>query len=365
MGQAPAGDTYNQNGDGVPLIAGAGDFKNGVISVSKYTSKPTKLSQKYDILISIRASIGAKVWSDGEYCLGRGVAAIRAGGQLDTSFLWHWLSHVEALLVSKGKGATFPQVNRDDLTSLEMVIPPLDEQRRIAAILDQADAIRTKRQQLLVQLESLVTSIFSTYVATHGREEPLGKLLKSADKFTDGDWVESKDQDPNGSTRLIQLADIGDGIWLNKSRRFMNQETVRRLKCTTLEPGDVLVARMPDPLGRACVFPGLPAQAVTAVDVCIIRASLDVLHPAWLVCALNSKRVRERIDFLATGTTRKRISRANLATIQVPIAEIEIQKEFAARVQKIEEQRRLVEAALKRDNELFASLQERAFSGGL
>src|SRR5947209_1312461 len=74
--------------------------------------------------------------------------------------------------------------------------------------------------------------------------------------FSDGDWVESKDQDPSGRVRLIQLADVGDGVFRNRSSRFLTSEKARELGCTFLKQGDVLVARMPDPLGRACIFPG-------------------------------------------------------------------------------------------------------------
>lgn len=101
--------------------------------------------------------------------------------------------------------------------------------------------------------------------------QTLAQALRSADVFTDGDWVESKDQDPTGDVRLIQLADIGDGEYLGKSARFLTSSKARELRCTFLKPGDVLIARMPDPLGRACIFPGHLKSAVTVVDVCIVR----------------------------------------------------------------------------------------------
>jgi type I restriction enzyme S subunit len=73
--------------------------------------------------------------------------------------------------------------------------------------------------------------------------------------FKDGDWVESKDQDPKGEVRLIQLADIGDGEFLNRSNRYMSSMKADKLGCTYLCKGDLLIARMPEPLGRACIFP--------------------------------------------------------------------------------------------------------------
>jgi hypothetical protein len=81
----------------------------------------------------------------------------------------------------------------------------------------------------------------------------LSELIGPAGLFSDGDWVESKDQDPNGSIRLLQLADIGDGSFIDKSRRFINELKFDELRCTEVLENDILVARMPDPLGRACL----------------------------------------------------------------------------------------------------------------
>ena len=87
----------------------------------------------------------------------------------------------------------------------------------------------------------------------------IGDVLGGASIFSDGDWVESKDQDPKGDVRLIQLADVGDGVFRDRSNRFLTTSRARELRCTVLSRGDVLIARMPDPLGRACLFPGRTA----------------------------------------------------------------------------------------------------------
>ena len=72
--------------------------------------------------------------------------------------------------------------------------------------------------------------------------------------FNDGDWVETKDQDPDGDVRLIQLADIGDGVFRNRSQRFLTSDKAAELGCTFLERGDLLIARMPKPLVRLYPF---------------------------------------------------------------------------------------------------------------
>jgi len=160
MGQAPSGEAYNSDQEGWPLIAGAGDFGEQYPAAKKFTTEASKLSQRGDIILGIRATIGEKVLSDGTYCLGRGVAGLRAHPNLAPNYLWHWLSHIRPFLASKAKGATFKQVNRQDIGELEIQLPPLAEQRRIAEILDRAEALRAKRRAALAQLDTLTQAIF-------------------------------------------------------------------------------------------------------------------------------------------------------------------------------------------------------------
>jgi type I restriction enzyme S subunit len=163
---------------------------------------------------------------------------------------------------------------------------------------------------------------------------PLSDLIAHDGIFTDGDWVESKDQDPNGSVRLIQLADINDSHFVNKSSRFLTREKADELNCTFLKKGDLLVARMPDPLGRCCIFPlDGEERFVTVVDVCAIRLGSAAIERRYLMRAINSPDVRGKISALQSGSTRKRISRGNLATVPIPIPPLNEQRRI---VEKIE-----------------------------
>ena len=155
MGQAPAGDSYNTDGLGLPLIAGAGDFGETYPAAKKFTTAPGKLCAPGDIILGIRASIGEKVLADREYCLGRGVAGLRARRGLDDRYLWHWLTGIVPILAAKSKGATFKQVNREDIGELTLELPSLGEQRRIAEVLDRAEALRAKRRAALAQVDTL------------------------------------------------------------------------------------------------------------------------------------------------------------------------------------------------------------------
>jgi len=118
-------------------------------------------------------------------------------------------------------------------------------------------------------------------------------LIGGEGVFVDGDWVESKDQDPDGDVRLIQLADIGDGEYRNRSSRFLTYDKAVELRCTFLKKGDVLIARMPDPLGRACIYPGDSKESVTVVDVAVVRSKNGDFSHRWLMY-LSMRRLFEQ-----------------------------------------------------------------------
>ena len=163
----------------------------------------------------------------------------------------------------------------------------------------------------------------------------IGELITADGVFIDGDWVESKDQDPDGDIRLIQLADIGDGLFTDKSDRHLTQKKAHELGCTFLKKGDVLVARMPDPLGRCCLFPLKEEKRyVTVVDVCIVRVSELQVNPKFVAYAINSPTIRAKIADYQSGSTRKRISRGNLAKIRLPIAPLREQCRIVAKVEE-------------------------------
>lgn len=153
--------------------------------------------------------------------------------------------------------------------------------------------------------------------------------------FCDGDWVESKDQDPNGEVRLIQLADVGDGQYRDRSARFMTKAVAKRLNCSYLQAGDILVARMPDPLGRCCRFPGDTKPAVTVVDVCILRSNATFFDPDFVVVAINCPQFRGLVSAQATGTTRSRISRSNLSVLPIPLPPLAEQKRIVSKVNEL------------------------------
>ncbi|MDH0621171.1 restriction endonuclease subunit S [Pseudomonas fulva] len=163
----------------------------------------------------------------------------------------------------------------------------------------------------------------------------LNDLLGADGLFSDGDWVESKDQDPDGANRLLQLADIGDGLFIDKSSRYVNDEKFSILNCTELKEGDVLIARMPDPLGRACLLPIMAQRCLTVVDVAVFRVGSTGISNKWLMHLLNSSPVRHEMELNSSGTTRKRISRGRLGEILLPVPPMAEQIRIAAKLDEL------------------------------
>ena len=184
--------------------------------------------------------------------------------------------------------------------------------------------------------------------------EDLGKLTKL---FTDGNWIESKDQSENG-IRLIQTGNIGLGEYLDKSgkTRFISEETFKRLNCTEVFADDILVSRLPDPVGRTCMVPKLDTRMITAVDCTIIRFDEEKIIPKYFLYFSKSDRYFNELSRYLTGSSRQRISRSNLAKIKIPLPPLEVQKEI---LEQIEVKQQAIEHAkaiiknLEREREYF------------
>jgi type I restriction enzyme S subunit len=135
--------------------------------------------------------------------------------------------------------------------------------------------------------------------------------------FTDGDWIESPYITNNG-IRLIQTGNIGIGEYKEQGFRYITFETFNALNCTEVLTGDVLICRLADPVGRACLAPDLGIKMITSVDVCILKPR-EVIIPKYLVYALSSDSYLGYLDITARGSTRQRVSREQLSGIGVPL----------------------------------------------
>ena len=139
------------------------------------------------------------------------------------------------------------------------------------------------------------------------------------DKFTDGDWIEAKDQSSSG-VRLIQTGNVGVAEYLDKSnnKKWVSKDTFEALHCEEVFAGDILISRLPEPAGRACIVPYLGTKMITAVDCTIVRVSENTSNE-FLLQYLSSQKYFDEVNTCLAGGTRQRISRSNLANFDVPM----------------------------------------------
>jgi type I restriction enzyme, S subunit len=141
--------------------------------------------------------------------------------------------------------------------------------------------------------------------------------------FSDGDWIESKDQSSNG-IRLIQTGNVGEGVFKDRGdkARYINEETFDRLRCTEIFEGDCLISRLPDPVGRSAILPDTGERMITAVDCTIVRFNHQLCLPEFFNYYSQSIEYINSVSERCTGTTRNRISRSQLGNTPIPTPEV-------------------------------------------
>lgn len=371
MGQAPKGETYNREGIGLPLIAGAGDFQGGILQPKQFTSRPTRTCEKGDIVLGIRASIGMKVWADGRYCLGRGVASLRPKRSLNRRYLWHWLGTAERELQQRARGATFKQVSREDIASLELVVPAEAEQHRIADVLDRADELRAKRRDVMEKLESLKQSIFLDMFgdpivnprawpvaplieATAGgigvKAGPFGSSLRKSDYTSTGYRVYGQEQ------VLAGTFDIGD--------YFISPSKFESLRSCAVQEGDVLVSLVGS-FGRVLVVPSGIQPGIINPRLIKISPSRELLTPEFLAALLESLPTQRELQRLSHGGTMGILNAGLLKGLRIPLPPLTLQHAYEHRINEVERLAERVHTAYMGMQSLSESLLERAFSEAL
>ena len=139
-GQSPAGENYNKDGVGTPFMQGKKDYGDKFPNPpTVWTTSVTKLAEKGDILMSVRAPVGALNIANQQVCIGRGLAAIRASENIELDYLFYALLQISAKLEGSS-GAIFNSINKKQIEEIEFLLPPLAEQQRIVAKLDAAFA---------------------------------------------------------------------------------------------------------------------------------------------------------------------------------------------------------------------------------
>ncbi|MBU1152206.1 N-6 DNA methylase [Patescibacteria group bacterium] len=204
-------------------------------------------------------------------------------------------------------------------------LPPLEVQKQIVEELDGYQKIINGAKQVVENWKPQIR------INPDWEMVELGAVAKT---FTDGNWIESKDQSASGF-RLIQTGNIRIGEYLDKAdkARFISEDTFKRLKCTEVFEGDILISRLPDPVGRACLVPNLETRTITAVDCTVVRFNAEKISPNFFIFYSASTEYFVTLDQFLTGSSRQRISRSNLAKVKIRLPPLETQKQIVAQIE--------------------------------
>ena len=271
-GQSPESKYYNSNGDGLPFFQGKADFGELYPSIRVYCSQPTKIAEKDDILLSVRAPVGPTNLAPCKVCIGRGLTAIRPSEVLLTRYVLLFFRYFEAQLASKGTGTTFKAITQDVVKNLEIPIPPLPEQERIVArieeLFSQLDAgvetLKKTKAQLAVYRQAVLKEAFS-YCA---EKKPIREMSSIVTSGSRG-WA--KYYCDNGA-KFIRIGN------LTRNKIYIDLDDIQHVQLpdkaegtrTKLAPNDVLVSITAD-LGSIGLVPNGIGEAYVNQHIAMIR----------------------------------------------------------------------------------------------
>lgn len=267
------------------------------------------------------------------------------------------------------QGSTRARTSISKLRKNRILLPLFSEQKRIAEALSDVDSMISSLEKLIAKkkavkqgaMQELLTGKKRLYGFTGSIEyRPLSSLCTI---FVDGDWIESKDQSNDG-IRLIQTGNIGVGKYLDKTekQRFISADTFDRLKCLEIFENDVIVSRLPDPAGRACILPYSNKRRITAVDCTIIRFA--DYNPTLFVAYSQTKQYQDKVDMAMAGSTRQRISRKELGEIPIPVfPTIEEQNAIASILSDMDNEIEALEQKLAKTRQIKQGMMQQLLTG--
>ncbi len=266
-------------------------------------------------------------------------------------------------------GTTRGKLTKTSASQIPVTLPPLPEQKRIAAILDKADAIRRKRAQALQLADEFLKAAFLDMFGdpvTNPKGWPERKLMALAQHMTDGPFGSNLKTEhyTDSGVRVIRLQNIGTGKFIDEDKAFVSEAHFDSLSRNHCFPGDVLIGTLGDPNLRACILPPCIKQALNKADCVLFRPSTNVL-PDYVCWLLNTGGVLHKVAGHIHGQTRSRISSGQLKSLMVPMPPKELQKAFGSLCSHHAAFCQNLESASTECCNAFNSLVQRAFRGEL
>jgi type I restriction enzyme, S subunit len=343
---------------------GSGKF----IKTTKEKIKPegltkTRFVNAGDFLLTNSMSFGRPYILATDGCIHDGWLVLKALDRnlVDQDYFYHLLGSNEIFqrLASRASGSTVKNLNTEIVSSVEIPLPPLDEQRRTAAILDKADALRRKRRLALELLDDLVQSFF---LEMFGSETNFIELETICSKITDGTH-----QAPKWASKGIPflfVSNVRNQTISFETDKFVSEgEFLKLTKNTPIDVGDVLYTAVGS-YGNSAVV-NTSQKFVFQRHIAHLKPLPMRILPFYLSVALESPKIRAQADKVARGVAQKTVTLESLKKLIVPLPSVKRQQEFVRLAQLVRDN-----ALDMRDSQffldtLFSSLQHRAFSGQL
>lgn len=264
-------------------------------------------------------------------------------------------------------GTSQPQIIRQSIVRIEIPLPTLSEQRRIAEVLDRAEALRAKRRAALAQLDSLTQVIFLDLFGdplTNPRNWPTVRFDEICERVTVGIVVKPASYYVSEGVPALRSLNIKPGkIVLHDLVYFSESDNNTKLAKTKLKAGDLVLVRSGQP-GTAAVVPH-ELDGVNAIDLLIATPLPKLVDVTFLCDFFNSVGGRNLVLSKQRGQVQKHLNVGSLNEAVIPLPPIPLQREFARRVTAVEALKLAHRASLVELDALFASLQHRSFSGEL
>lgn len=366
MGQSPDSSTYNEDGNGLPFFQGNADFGEIYPAVRMWCSEPTKIARGKDILISVRAPIGALNIANCECCIGRGLAALTVNEDICAQeYLWHALSGKVDELNSKGTGSTFKAINKKTLSETEIPLPPIDEQRKIAAILDKVSDLIAKRQQQLDKLDEMIKARFmeifgdSETNTKNWRVLPMSKICSVGSSKRIYQSEQSSSGVPfwriSDLTSLITTGTVTPELYIPEER-YKELKTQGQVPA----PGDILITSR-GTLGQCYIVKVNDRFYFQDGMISWLSGYMDGVTPLYISYLFTMPGFRKQIDSMQAGSTVAYLSITMIKKLKVMLPDIESQQQFASFVSKTEKTKTTISRSLEKLETLKKALMQEYF----
>ncbi|MDL5511732.1 restriction endonuclease subunit S [Arenibacter sp. M-2] len=332
--------------------------------------------KKGDVLVTIAGTIGrtAIVEIEEDLNCNQAVAIIRLGdSQINSNFLCHFISspNAQSQFVKGKVTATIPNLSLEQVKKLKIPLPPLDQQKKIASILDEADTYRQKTKALIAKYNELTQSLFIDMFGDPVKN-PKGWRKNTLENITSkiGSGATprgGKEAYKEEGISLIRSLNVYDNRFKYKNLAFIDSDQAFKLKNVIVQENDVLFNITGASICRSTVVPNDVLPARVNQHVSIIRPNRAIIYSLFLSHLLISLNVKRKLLGIGSGggAVMEAITKEQLQNFKIIIPPIDLQNQFKERVQAIEAQKSQAKASLVQAEDLFNSLIQRAFKGEL